>query len=86
MGGGAIAGEQFLLEATLLSLAGGVAGVLGGATIALLVKNVLEFPAHLTPGIAAMGLLLSAIVGVAAGYWPARAASNLPVVDALRTE
>jgi putative ABC transport system permease protein len=78
--------RQFLLEAILLSLAGGVVGVLGGAGIALLVKNVLEFPARLTPGIASMGLLLSAIVGVVAGYWPARAASNLPVVDALRTE
>jgi len=78
--------RQFLLEATLLSLAGGVIGVAGGAMIALLVKNVLEFPAALTPGIAAMGLVLSAIVGVAAGYWPARAASNLPVVEALRTE
>jgi putative ABC transport system permease protein len=78
--------RQFLLEATLLSLAGGVVGVLGGAAIALLVKNVLEFPAALTPGIAAMGLLLSAVVGVVAGYWPARTASNLPVVDALRTE
>jgi ABC-type antimicrobial peptide transport system permease subunit len=33
-----------------------------------------------------MGLLLSALVGVAAGYWPARSASNLPVVEALRTE
>jgi putative ABC transport system permease protein len=78
--------RQFLLEATLLSLAGGVVGVLGGGAIALLVKNVLEFPARLTPGIASMGLLLSAIVGILAGYWPARAASNLPVVDALRTE
>jgi len=78
--------RQFLLEATLLSLAGGVVGVLGGAAIALLVKNVLEFPAALTPPIAAMGLLLSAVVGMVAGYWPARAASNLPVVDALRTE
>ena len=78
--------RQFLLEATLLSLAGGVVGVLGGAAIVLLVKNVLEFPAALTPGIAAMGLLLSAVVGVVAGYWPARSASNLPVVDALRTE
>jgi putative ABC transport system permease protein len=78
--------RQFLLEATLLSMAGGLVGVAGGAAIALLVKNVLDFPAHLTPGIAAMGLLLSAIVGIAAGYWPARAASNLPVVDALRTE
>jgi len=78
--------RQFLLEATLLSLAGGVAGVLGGAAIALLVNNVLDFPAALTFPIAAMGLMLSAVVGMAAGYWPARAASNLPVVEALRTE
>jgi putative ABC transport system permease protein len=78
--------RQFLLEATLLSLLGGVAGVLGGAAIALLVNNVLDFPAALTFPIAAMGLMLSAVVGMAAGYWPARAASNLPVVDALRTE
>ena len=61
-------------------------GVLGGGALALLVKNVLEFPAQLTPSIALMGLLLSALVGMAAGYWPARAASNLPVVEALRTE
>jgi putative ABC transport system permease protein len=78
--------RQFLLEATLLSLAGGLAGVAGGAGIALLVKNVLEFPANLTAGIAAAGLLLSAVVGMIAGYWPARAASNLPVVEALRAE
>ena len=78
--------RQFLLEATLLSLAGGLAGVAGGAAIALAVKYLLEFPANLTPAIAAMGLLLSAVEGVAAGYWPARTASNLPVVDALRSE
>ena len=78
--------RQFLLEATLLSMLGGVVGVLGGGSLALLVKNVLEFPAQLTPSIALMGLLLSALVGMAAGYWPARAASNLPVVEALRTE
>jgi putative ABC transport system permease protein len=78
--------RQFLLEATLLSLAGGVVGVLGGAAIALLVDKVLEFPAALTPPIAFMGLMLSAVVGMVAGYWPARTASNLPVVDALRTE
>jgi putative ABC transport system permease protein len=78
--------RQFLLEATLLSLIGGVLGVIGGGVIALLVKNVLEFPANLTPGIAFMGLMLSAVVGMVAGYWPARSASNLPVVEALRTE
>jgi putative ABC transport system permease protein len=78
--------RQFLLEATLLSMLGGVIGVVGGGGLALMVKNVLEFPAQLTPSIALMGLLLSALVGVAAGYWPARSASNLPVVEALRTE
>ncbi len=78
--------RQFLLEATLLSLIGGVVGVLGGGAIALLVDKVLEFPAALTAPIAFMGLMLSAVVGMVAGYWPARAASNLPVVDALRTE
>jgi putative ABC transport system permease protein len=78
--------RQFLLEATLLSMLGGVIGVVGGGALALLVKNVLEFPAQLTPSIALMGLLLSALVGMAAGYWPARSASNLPVVEALRTE
>jgi putative ABC transport system permease protein len=78
--------RQFLLEATLLSMLGGVIGVAGGGGLALLVKNLLEFPAQLTPAIALMGLLLSALVGVAAGYWPARSASNLPVVEALRTE
>jgi putative ABC transport system permease protein len=78
--------RQFLLEATLLSLLGGVAGVVGGWLIAVLVREVLEFPAALTPTIATMGLLLSAVVGMVAGYWPARSASNLPVVEALRTE
>jgi putative ABC transport system permease protein len=78
--------RQFLLEATLLSLAGGVVGVVGGASLALAVRKLLEFPAQITPGIAFTGLLLSALVGIAAGYWPARSASNLPVVEALRTE
>ena len=71
---------------SFLTLLGGVVGVLGGAGIALAVKNLLEFPAAITPPIAFMGLMLSAVVGMVAGYWPARAASNLPVVEALRTE
>jgi ABC-type antimicrobial peptide transport system permease subunit len=50
------------------------------------VRGVLDFPAQVTPGIVLLGLALSAIVGVAAGYWPARSASNLAVVEALRSE
>ncbi len=78
--------RQFLLEAALLSLLGGAVGVAGGWLFALGVRGALSFPAELTPPIVGMGLVLSLVVGVAAGYWPARTASNLPVVDALRAD
>ncbi len=78
--------RQFLLEAALLSLAGGVLGVVGGALIALAVDRLAHFPADLTPPIAALGLALSVAVGLAAGYGPAHQASKLQPVDALRAE
>jgi len=78
--------RQFLLEAALLSLAGGVAGVVLGGLVALGVDRIAHFPANLTPGIAALGLGLSVAVGVTAGYWPAVHASKLLPVDALRAE
>jgi putative ABC transport system permease protein len=78
--------RQFLIESALLSLAGGVVGVALGSLMALGVRSQLSFPASPTVGIVMSGLLLSAVVGIAAGYWPARSASNLPVVDALRSE
>jgi putative ABC transport system permease protein len=78
--------RQFLLEATLLSVLGGLVGVLLGGLAAAGVRGLLDFPARVTPGIVALGILLSAGVGMAAGYWPARNASRLPVVDALRAE
>ena len=78
--------RQFLLEAALLSTAGGLIGVAIGALVPVLVRSVLSFPAELTPRIVGMGLALSTAVGLVAGYWPARNASNLLVVDALREE
>jgi len=78
--------RQFLLEAALLSLSGGVVGVALGGVIALAVDRLAHFPANLTPGIAALGLALSVVVGIAAGYWPAVHASKLLPVDALRAE
>ena len=78
--------RQFLLEAAALSLAGGVAGVVIGALVAFGVEGLLEFPARVTSPTVLGGLLLSLGVGLAAGYWPARSASNLLVVDALRSE
>ena len=50
------------------------------------VRGFLDFPAQVTPGIVMLGIALAVAVGLAAGYWPARNASNLAVVDALRDE
>ena len=78
--------RQFLLEASLLSMAGGIIGVLLGGTAALLVKALTGFPAQITVGIVLMGVTLSTVVGLLAGLLPARRAANLPVIDALRAE
>ncbi|MBK5256042.1 MAG: ABC transporter permease [Vicinamibacteria bacterium] len=78
--------RQFLIEAALLSSFGGALGVPLGGVIALGAQRALNFPAEVTPGIVAMGLVLSTVAGIAAGYWPAHTAANLPVVDSLRAE
>ncbi len=78
--------RQFVLEATLLSLGGGVLGAVIGGLIAVVVKNVVDFPAVVSPGIMLLGLALSAVVGVAAGWWPAHNASRLNAIEALRDE
>jgi putative ABC transport system permease protein len=78
--------RQFLLEAALLSTAGGILGVLAGAAVPGVVRTYTNFPAQLTPAIATMGIVLSTLVGLVSGYLPARSASNLAVVDALRDE
>jgi putative ABC transport system permease protein len=78
--------RQFLTEAALLSLAGGLIGVVLGSLAAFGVRGLLDFPAEVTPGIVSLGIVLAVGVGLAAGYWPARNASNLAVVDALRAE
>ncbi len=78
--------RQFLLEAAILSVSGGIAGVVLGSAAAFAVQGILHFPARVTPIVLSAGLGLSAAVGLVAGYWPARRAAALVVVDALRDE
>jgi putative ABC transport system permease protein len=78
--------RQFLLEAALLSMVGGIVGALLGSLAAFLVKSLAGFPAEVTPLIVMSGITLSTLVGLAAGFLPARRASNLIVIDAIRAE
>ncbi|MFN8010446.1 MAG: ABC transporter permease [Holophagaceae bacterium] len=78
--------RQFLLEAAILSMVGGVIGVVLGGAAALTVKLVTGFPAEITAGIVFLGVGLSTVVGLLAGFLPAKRASGLVVIDAIRAE
>jgi putative ABC transport system permease protein len=78
--------RQFLLEAAMLSTGGGMVGIALGAALAVGVERALGFPTRTTPALLLGGLLLSTTIGLLAGYFPARRAAGLPVIDALRDE
>jgi macrolide transport system ATP-binding/permease protein len=77
---------QFLGEAVLLSVTGGAAGVLAGITVSELISVVAHWPTLLSPAAVAGGFLFSAAVGIFFGYYPARKASHLDPIEALRYE
>jgi putative ABC transport system permease protein len=78
--------RQFLLEAAVLSLVGGCCGLLAGTLVTWGVRALVDFPARITPGIVIASLTVAVLVGLAAGFLPARRAANLAVIDALRAE
>jgi putative ABC transport system permease protein len=76
---------EFLFEAIILALAGGIIGLLlvfGGSA---LVSNLLDFKISLTLGNISMGLFTSVIIGLIAGMIPAWTASRLNPVEAINT-
>jgi macrolide transport system ATP-binding/permease protein len=77
---------QFLVESILLSGIGGLAGILAGVSISELVSLVAGWPTLLSPAAIVGGFLFSALVGVFFGYYPARRASLLNPIEALRYE
>ena len=77
---------QFLTEAILLSLGGGIVGVLLGVLISFGISAAFPLPTLVRPSLVLSGLMVAVITGVAAGYFPARRAANLPPIDALRAD
>jgi putative ABC transport system permease protein len=78
---------QFLLEAVMLTIMGGVVGVLAGIGIALLIQLVVpSLKASISLGAISAGLVVSVSVGLFFGLWPAYRAARLNPIDALRYE
>jgi putative ABC transport system permease protein len=78
--------RQFLVEAVILSLIGGVIGIAVGTFGARTIADSMEWPTRVSPNAVAIAFLFSAAIGVFFGYYPARQAARLDPIEALRAE
>jgi putative ABC transport system permease protein len=77
---------QFLIEAVVLSMLGGVIGIVLATAASIALAGVMQVPYLFNPSINAVSFAFSAVIGVVFGYFPARRAAQLDPIDALRHE
>jgi ABC-type antimicrobial peptide transport system permease subunit len=77
---------QFLVEAVTLSMLGGLGGIVLGFAASAGIERLLEWPARVSPGAVGVSFAIAVAVGVFFGFYPARKASLLDPIDALRYE
>jgi putative ABC transport system permease protein len=78
--------RQFLVEAVAISLAGGVAGIVVGVLAAAVIARTLNWATVVSPLSVVLAFGVAALVGVFFGWYPARRASMLDPIVALRHE
>ena len=78
--------RQFLVEASILGLAGGVLGVALGLTGALIIPPLSDSRVIVSPAAAVAAIAVALVVGVGFGVYPASRAARLAPIDALRNE
>jgi putative ABC transport system permease protein len=77
---------QFLIEALVLCMFGGLVGVLIGAGAATVMSRLAHWNTFISPAAVGVAFAFSALVGLFFGLWPARRAATLNTIDALRYE
>lgn len=77
---------QFLIEAILLCVVGGAIGIFCGFAFATLIAWLTPFPAAVRTFVVVAGLIVSSVVGILAGVYPAHQAARLSPIEALRYE
>ena len=77
---------QFLIESVILSLAGGLVGLVSGALAALALSALFGATLKVTAGYVLLAIFVSSAVGIVSGWYPARRAARLDPVAALRAE
>ena len=78
--------SQFLIEAVLISVTGGIIGVLIGIGISMLMKTLLHWPVSIQAWTVLLSFLVCTITGVFFGWYPAKKAANLDPIEAIRYE
>jgi len=77
---------QFLIEAIILCILGGLLGILLGAVVIKVLGNILEISASMSANVVTLAVGFSMLVGILFGLYPANKASKLVPVEALRYE
>ena len=77
---------QFLIEAVLISITGGLIGVLIGGGASFLVKNVAHWPIYIQPWSVFLSFAVCTLTGIFFGWYPAKKAADLDPIEAIRYE
>ncbi len=77
---------QFLIESIVLSLTGGIIGILLGVIVSVTIPALLGWPTLVSTAAIIGSVIFSAAVGIFFGYYPARKAAGLDPIEALRYE
>jgi putative ABC transport system permease protein len=78
--------SQFLIEAILISITGGIIGVIFGCGASYLIKTIAHWPVYIQPWSVLLSFAVCTITGVFFGWYPAKKAADLDPIEAIRYE